>query len=132
MFLGLVGDAAKEIAAANDDGHLDAEIVDIGKFGRDFMNARGVDAEALIGGEGFAGDFQQNAFEDGSSMKKADPSLPHPRITNCGRLGAPAAQDDNRLQGSINQKGRRSAPELYSAATWQPARPPRRPRPAWC
>jgi hypothetical protein len=45
----LVGNAAKEIAAANDNRHLDSEIVYIGKFGRDFVNARGVDAEALIG-----------------------------------------------------------------------------------
>jgi hypothetical protein len=36
---------------------LDSEVVHIGKFGRDFMNTRGVDAEALIGREGFAGDF---------------------------------------------------------------------------
>ncbi len=29
----------------------------VGKFSRDFMNAGSVDAEALIGGQGFAGDF---------------------------------------------------------------------------
>jgi hypothetical protein len=39
--------------------------VDVGQFSRDFVNAFGVDAEALVGGQGFAGDFEQNAFEVG-------------------------------------------------------------------
>ncbi len=55
--LSLVGDAAKKIASTDDDCKLDAQLVNVGKFGRDFMNAFGVDAEALIGGEGLAGDF---------------------------------------------------------------------------
>jgi hypothetical protein len=55
--LGLVGNPAKKIAAAYDDGHLDVKSVDIGKFSRDFMNAFVVDAKPLIGGKGFAGDF---------------------------------------------------------------------------
>src|ERR1019366_8622662 len=46
--LGLVGNPAEEIATAYNDGHRDAEIVYIGKFSRYFMNADGVDAEALI------------------------------------------------------------------------------------
>jgi hypothetical protein len=54
---GLVGNPAEKIASAYDDGHLDVERVDIGEFSRDFMNAFGVDAKALIGGQGFAGDF---------------------------------------------------------------------------
>jgi hypothetical protein len=55
--LGLFGNPAEEIATAYDNGHLDAEIVHIGKFSRDFMNASVVDAEALRGGKGFARDF---------------------------------------------------------------------------
>ena len=100
MFLGLVGHAAKKIAAAHDDGHLDAEIAHIGKFSRDFMNAGGVDAEALSGGQGFAGDFQQDAFEDRIGHEKAGPSL--------------RSRDDNRsyTRKHKSKEGRRSAPEL--------------------
>ena len=64
-FFGLFGDAAKEIAAAHHDGDLDAEIVDVGEFRGDFVDASGIDAETLAGGQSFAGDFEQNAFEDG-------------------------------------------------------------------
>jgi hypothetical protein len=56
--LGLIGNPAKKIASTHDDGHLDAKTVYIGQFGRDFMNAFGVDAKALFGGQGFARDFQ--------------------------------------------------------------------------
>jgi len=43
--LSLVGDAAKKIASTDDDCKLDAQLVNVGKFGRDFMNAFGVDAK---------------------------------------------------------------------------------------
>ena len=74
---GLVGNAAEEIAAAHDDGDLDTEAVHIGQFGGDFVNAGGVDAEALVGGQSFAGNFQQDAFEDRewADMGRIDPSL---------------------------------------------------------
>src|SRR6202047_191259 len=62
--LGLLGNATEKIAATYDNRHLDTETVYIGEFSRDFMNASGVDAEALSGGKGFAGDFQQDALED--------------------------------------------------------------------
>ena len=75
MFLGLVGNPAEEIAAAYNDGQLDAEVAHFRKFSRDFMNACGVDAEALIGGQGFAGDFQQDALEDRFRHGRASPSL---------------------------------------------------------
>ncbi len=73
--LGLLGNPAKEIAATHNDRHLDAESVYIGKFSRDFMNASGVDAEALSGGKGLAGDFQQDAFEDRCRHGRSGPSL---------------------------------------------------------
>jgi hypothetical protein len=55
--LGLFGNPAKKIAPADNDRHLDAKAVYVGKFSRDFMNAFGVHSETLIGCEGFAGDF---------------------------------------------------------------------------
>jgi hypothetical protein len=64
--LGLVGDSTKKIAPAYNNRHLNAKTVYVGKLGCDFMNAFGIDAEALIGGKGFAGDFQQDALEDRS------------------------------------------------------------------
>jgi hypothetical protein len=59
----LVGDAAKEIAAPDDDRHLNPEAVDVGQFGGDLMNADGVDSETLRSGKGFTGDFQENSFD---------------------------------------------------------------------
>ncbi len=47
---GLVGYAAEKIASAHNDCHLDAEGMHVGEFGRDFMNAGRVNAEALRGG----------------------------------------------------------------------------------
>ena len=38
--LGLLGDAAKEIAAADDDRDLHAQFVNVGQFGRDLVDAR--------------------------------------------------------------------------------------------
>ena len=64
MFLGLIRNPAEEIAAAYNDGQFDAEVAHFRKFSRDFMNAGSVDAETLIGGQGLAGDFQQDALED--------------------------------------------------------------------
>ena len=55
--LGLVGHPTEKIATAYDNCHLDVKSVDIGKFSRDFMNAGSIDAEALIGRQGFAGEF---------------------------------------------------------------------------
>jgi len=65
----------KKIAPAYDNRHLDAESVYIGKFRRDFMDASGVDAEALRGGKSFAGDFQQDALEDRCRHGRSGPSL---------------------------------------------------------
>jgi len=63
---GLVGDSAEEIASAYDDCDLDAEAVNVRKLGGDFVDARGVDSKTLLGSQGFTGDLQQDALEDGS------------------------------------------------------------------
>ena len=60
---GLLGHAAKEIPAANNNGDLDAQGLDVGKFSSNFVDAERIDAEALVCGQGLAGEFQQNAFE---------------------------------------------------------------------
>jgi hypothetical protein len=60
----LIGHSAKEVSAADDNRHLDAELVHVGQFRRNFMNADSVDAEAFVSGQGLAGNFQQDAFED--------------------------------------------------------------------
>src|SRR5208282_5239719 len=56
--------------------------------------------------------FKRMRLKMGFGMKKQILRSPTPS-GKCGRLGAPVAQGDNRLQGSINQKGRRSAPQLF-------------------
>ena len=39
--------------------------MDVLDFGGDFVNADGVNAEALTGGEGLAGELEENALENG-------------------------------------------------------------------
>jgi len=60
----LLGNAAKEIAASDNDGDLHTERMNIGEFGSDFVDAERVDSEALRGGEGLAGKFEEDAFEN--------------------------------------------------------------------
>ena len=72
MSLGLLGDAAEEVAAADHDGDLDAQAMHLGDFGRDFVDTRVVDAKTLSGGQRLTGDFQQNAFVNRSAPCLAD------------------------------------------------------------
>ena len=62
-FLGLLGHAAKEISAADDDGNLDAQGVNVRQFSGDFVDAQGIDAETLVRGQGLAGELEQDALE---------------------------------------------------------------------
>jgi hypothetical protein len=65
----LIGHASEEIPAAYDDRKLHSKLVHVGEFGGNFVDALGVDTEALIRGQGFSGKFQQNAFEGRGSHK---------------------------------------------------------------
>ena len=105
------------------------EIVHVGQFSRDFVNASGVDAEALVGGQGFAGDFQQDALEDRSRHESSSSGC------SVARYPFQASQLRMKLSSncleSINQKGRRSAPELFGC--YLAAGADASPRcPAWC
>ena len=51
---GLVGNSAGNILAADDDCHLNAEILHFGQFRRHFMDACGIDAKSLRGRQGLA------------------------------------------------------------------------------
>ena len=62
-FTRLLGHAAKEISAADHNRDVDTEGVNVRQFGGNFMNAEGVDAEALVRGQGLAGELEQNALE---------------------------------------------------------------------
>ena len=64
-----------------------SERVHVGKFGRNFVDAFGIDAKALIGRQGFARDFQKNAFEDGSWHEKSRSFAPHPIRLNAAGWG---------------------------------------------
>src|ERR1700728_2311591 len=61
--LGLLGDAAKEIAPTNYDRQLYAQLVDVFEFGCDLVNALDLHAKALVCRQSLAGYFEQNAFE---------------------------------------------------------------------
>jgi len=60
---GLLGDAAEEVSASDDDGDLAAEGMDVGDFFCDFVDKDGVDAETGAGGEGLSGEFEEDSFE---------------------------------------------------------------------
>ena len=51
---GLFGDTPKEISTTHDDGDLDSEGVDLPELSGDFVNASGIDSEALLCGKGLA------------------------------------------------------------------------------
>ena len=53
---------AEDIAAADDDGDLDAEVADLFHLGRDRVEHGMVDAVPLIAHEGLARELEQYAF----------------------------------------------------------------------
>ena len=57
--------AAEQVAAADDDGDLDAELLDFADLPGDLRGGGGVDAERLLAHQGFAGEFQEDAGEGG-------------------------------------------------------------------
>ena len=63
--LGAGREAAEQVAAADDDAGLDAELLDFGDVLGDLRGDGGVDAELLLAHEGFAGQLQQDAAVDG-------------------------------------------------------------------
>ena len=59
---GLLGDAAKEVPASNDDADLASQSVDSGDLGGYFVNEDGVDAETRACSEGFSGQLEEDSF----------------------------------------------------------------------
>jgi hypothetical protein len=59
---GLLGDAAEEVSASDDDADLAAEGVDGGDLRGYFMDEDGVDTEAAAGGQGFTGELEEDSF----------------------------------------------------------------------
>ena len=121
--LGLIGHAAKEIAAAHHDRELHSQLVHIGQLRRDFVDARRIHTKALIGSQGFSGNLEQNAFEGRgfhSSANYVAPALALslPKGPAGGREGVPPS-----LQA---QKRRPQAPgitqlSVQQAWYWRPS-----------
>ena len=63
------GDAAEDIAAADDDGGLDAHRLDFGDVERDLRGHGGIDAVVGLAHQGFAGEFEKDAFVGGSGRR---------------------------------------------------------------
>ena len=59
---GLLRDATKEVAAADDDADLAAERVNGGNLSSHFVNKDGVDAETAACGQCFARDLEEDSF----------------------------------------------------------------------
>ena len=66
--LGAGGEAAEQVAAADDDGDLDAERLDLGDVLGDLRRHGGIDAELLLAHEGFTGQLQQDPAVTGSHV----------------------------------------------------------------
>ncbi len=58
-------DAAEDVAAADDDRRLDAHRLDLGDVLGDLRRHGGIDAVGLLAHQGFAGEFQEDAFVGG-------------------------------------------------------------------
>ena len=56
------GHAAEDVAAADDDGRLDAHALDFGDVLGDLRGDGGIDAVGLLAHEGFAGELEEDAF----------------------------------------------------------------------
>ena len=54
--------AAKDVAAADDDGRLDADALDLADFPGDLRGDSRIDAVSLLAHEGFAGELQEDAL----------------------------------------------------------------------
>ena len=61
------GDAAEDVAAADDDGRLHAHRLDLADLAGDLRGNGRIDAVALLAHEGFAGEFQEDAFVEARS-----------------------------------------------------------------
>ena len=60
--LGLLGDAAEEVASADDDADLDAQRVDIDDFAGDFGDLAGIEAEAARAGQYLTRKLENDPF----------------------------------------------------------------------
>ena len=58
--------AAEDVAAADDDGRLDAHALDFGDVLGDLRRHGRIDAVGLLAHQGFAGQFQEDALVGGS------------------------------------------------------------------
>ena len=68
---GAGGDAAEDVAAADDDGGLDAQALDFGDIVGDLRRHGRIDAEVLLAHQGFAGQLQKDAFVGGSGRGRS-------------------------------------------------------------
>jgi hypothetical protein len=59
----LVGHAAEKIAAAHHNRKLHSQLVHVGQFRRDLVDAGSLDAKALVCRQCLTGKLEQNAFE---------------------------------------------------------------------
>jgi hypothetical protein len=59
---GLLGDAAKEVAAADDNADLAAGKSGLGDLVGYCIDENGVDTEATAGGQGFSGKLEEDAL----------------------------------------------------------------------
>ena len=62
-------EAAKQVAAADDDRGLHAELLDFADLLCDLCGDGGVDPEVLLAHQGFAGELQEDAMVDGSGHR---------------------------------------------------------------
>ena len=97
--LGAGGDAAEDVAAADDDGGLDAAALDVGDLAGDLVGDGRVDAEFLLAHQGFAGQLQENALIGGHAVVSISGSVCPPCArAGCCRGGCAAGQGAGRVR----------------------------------
>ena len=118
------GEAAEQVAAADDDGGLHAELLDLADVLGDLRRDGGVDPELLLAHEGFAGEFQEDATVGGADIGAI--------ISDC--IGVRAIRGSTESDLRIAPRSTiASSVELRALAELEPdeARRPRCSRPAW-
>ncbi len=100
--LGLFGDSAEEVSAADDDTDLDSEAMHIGDLSRDLVHASVVDAKAFVGRESFAGKLEQDALVDRFRHRFVD-SVHKVFGADAGATGELQGQDGQRTEEAVRE-----------------------------
>ena len=85
--------AAEDVAAADHDADLDAELGHLRDLGDDALDGRAVDAVGVIAHQGFAGELEQDALVRGASRQSRRSRLAFFAAAACAATSAAKSVD---------------------------------------